>query len=50
LVATQFQLNWKKLEVTVEGGVLWGLAGRRWYPLQIVGIDEASRRKGQQRL
>jgi transposase len=32
----------------VEGAVLWGLAHRRWEPLHAIGIDEVSRRKGQQ--
>jgi transposase len=34
----------------VEGAVLWGLAHRPWKPLHLLGIDEVSRRKGQQYL
>lgn len=30
--------------------VLWGLQHRRWEPLHVIGIDEVSRRKGQQYL
>jgi transposase len=49
-VATHFRLNWKTVAATVEGAVLWGLAHRRWYPLHVLGVDEVSRRKGQQYL
>jgi transposase len=49
-VATHFRLNWKTVTAIVEGAVLWGLAHRRWYPLHVVGVDEVSRRKGQQYL
>jgi len=49
-VAVHFRLNWKTVEAIVEGAVLWGLAHRRWYPLHVLGIDEVSRRKGQQYL
>jgi transposase len=34
----------------VEGAVLWGLTHRGWHPLHVVGVDEISRRKGQQYL
>lgn len=30
--------------------MLWGLQHRRWEPLHVIGIDEVSRRKGQQDL
>jgi transposase len=49
-VAHHFRLNWKTIAAVVEGVVLWGLGHRRWYPLHIVGVDEVSRRKGQQYL
>jgi transposase len=49
-VAAHFQLNWKTVASVVEGAVLWGLAHRPWTPLHILGIDEVSRRKGQQYL
>ena len=47
-VAAHFHLNWKTVASVVEAAVLWGLAHRRWLPLHVVGIDEVSRRKGQQ--
>lgn len=49
-VAAHFQLGWKTVAACVEGAVLWGLAHRRWEPLHAIGIDEVSRRKGQQYL
>jgi transposase len=49
-VAAHFRLNWKTVASIVEGAVLWGLAHRRWQPLHVIGIDEVSRRKGQQYL
>jgi transposase len=49
-VAAHFQLNWKTVASVVEGAVLWGLAHRPWTPLHVIGIDEVSRRKGQQYL
>jgi transposase len=49
-VAEHFRLNWKTIAAVVEGTVLWGLAHRRWEPLHVIGIDEVSRRKGQQYL
>lgn len=49
-VAHHFRLNWKTIAAVVEGAVLWGLAHRRWDPLHVIGIDEVSRRKGQQYL
>ena len=49
-VATHFRVNWKTVASVVEATVLWGLAHRRWWPLHVVGIDEVSRRKGQQYL
>ncbi len=49
-VAAEYQLNWKTVASLVEAAVLWGLAHRRWEPLHIIGIDEVSRRKGQQYL
>jgi len=49
-VAAHFRLNWKTIEAIVDGAVLWGLAHRRWFPLQVIGLDEVSRRKGQQYL
>ncbi len=49
-VAEHFRLNWKTVAVVVESAVLWGLEHRRWEPLQVIGIDEVSRRKGQQYL
>ena len=49
-VAAHFRLNWKTVEAVVEGAVLWGLQHRRWDPLHVIGIDEVSRRKGQQYL
>ena len=49
-VAAHFRLNWKTVASVVEAAVLWGLAHRRWVPLHQVGIDEVSRRKGQQYL
>jgi len=49
-VAAHFRLNWKTVASVVEAVVLWGLAHRRWVPLHQVGIDEVSRRKGQQYL
>ncbi len=49
-VAAHFRLNWKTVASVVEAAVLWGLAHRRWEPLHQVGIDEVSRRKGQQYL
>ena len=49
-VAAHYRLNWKTVAQIVEATVLWGLAHRRWQPLQIIGIDEVSRRKGQQYL
>jgi transposase len=49
-VAAHFRLNWKTVASVVEAAVLWGLAHRRWGPLHQVGIDEVSRRKGQQYL
>ena len=49
-VAAHFRLNWKTVAAVVEGTVLWGLEHRRWHPLHVLGIDEVSRRKGQQYL
>lgn len=49
-VAAHLQLNWKTVAAVVEGAVLWGLAHRPWKPLHLLGIDEVSRRKGQQYL
>lgn len=49
-VAAHFHLNWKTVAAVVEGAVLWGLAHRRWHPLHLLGLDEVSRRKGQQYL
>jgi len=49
-VAAHFRLNWKTVATIVEGTVLWGLGHRHWYPLHVIGIDEVSRRKGQQYL
>ena len=49
-VADHFRLNWKTIAAVVEGAVLWGLEHRRWEPLHVIGIDEVSRRKGQQYL
>ena len=49
-VAQHFRLNWKTIATVVEGAVLWGLQHRRWAPLHVIGIDEVSRRKGQQYL
>lgn len=49
-VAAHFRLNWKTVASVVEGAVLWGLAHQRWQPLHVIGIDEVSRRKGQQYL
>jgi len=49
-VAAHFRLNWKTVEAVVEGAVLWGLAHRPWEPVHVLGIDEVSRRKGQQYL
>ena len=49
-VAAHFRLGWKTVAAVVEGAVLWGLDHRRWYPLHLIGIDEVSRRKGQQYL
>jgi len=49
-VATHFRLNWKTVGAVVEGAVLWGLAHRRWESVHVLGIDEVSRRKGQQYL
>lgn len=49
-VARHFHLNWKTVAAVAEGAMLWGLHHRRWFPLCIIGIDEVSRRKGQQYL
>ncbi len=49
-VAAHFRVGWKTVAGVVEGAVLWGLAHRRWLPLHVIGIDEVSRRKGQQYL
>ncbi len=49
-VAEHFRLNWKTVAAVVEGAVLWGLAHRAWRALHLVGLDEVSRRKGQQYL
>ncbi len=49
-VASHFRVNWKTVASVVEAAVLWGLAHRRWQPLHQVGLDEVSRRKGQQYL
>jgi transposase len=49
-VAAHFRLNWKTAASIVEGAVLWGMAHRRWQPLHVIGIDEVSRRKGQEYL
>ncbi len=49
-VAAHFRLIWKTVASVVEAVVLWGLAHRRWVPLHRLGIDEVSRRKGQQYL
>ena len=49
-VAHHFRLNWKTIATVVESAVLWGLQHRRWEPLHVIGIDEVSRRKGQQYL
>src|SRR5262249_18584007 len=48
--AHHFCLHWKTIATVVEGAVLWGLHHRRWAPLHVIGIDEVSRRKGQQYL
>src|SRR6266542_4154643 len=42
--------TWQTVGAVVEGAVLWGLAHRRWEPLHVLGLDEVSRRKGQQYL
>lgn len=47
-VAAHFHLNWKTVAAVVEGAVLWGLQHRPWKPLHRLGLDEVSRRKGQQ--
>lgn len=49
-VAAHFRLNWKTVAAVVEGAVLWGLQHRLWRPLHLLGLDEVSRRKGQQYL
>lgn len=49
-MAAPFRLHWKSVAVVVEGAVLGGLAPRPWKALHRVGIDEVSRRKGQQDL
>jgi transposase len=49
-VAAHFRVNWKTVATVVEAAVLWGLAHCRWRPLHVLGIDEVSRRKGQQYL
>jgi transposase len=49
-VAAHFRLNWKTVAAIVEGAVLWGLQYRPWRPLHLLGLDEVSRRKGQQYL
>ena len=49
-VSAHFRLNWKTVAAVVEGAVLWGLDHRRWHPLHLLGVDEVSRRKGQQYL
>jgi transposase len=49
-VAHHFRVNWKTIAAVVEGAVLWGLQHRRGDPLHVLGIDEVSRRKGQQYL
>jgi len=49
-VAAHFRLNWKTVAAIVEGAVLWGLQHRPWRPLHRLGLDEVSRRKGQQYL
>ncbi len=49
-VAAHFRVNWKTVASVVEAAVLWGLEHRRWRPLHVLGIDEVSRRKGQQYL
>jgi hypothetical protein len=49
-VAEHFRVNWKTIAAMVEGAVLWGLAHRPWNPLHLMGLDEVSRRKGQQYL
>lgn len=49
-VAAHFRLNWKTVAAVVEGAVLWGLEHRPWHALHVLGIDEVSRRKGQQYL
>lgn len=49
-VAAHFRLNWKTVASVVEATVLWGLAHHRAPRLRVIGIDEVSRRKGQQYL
>jgi transposase len=49
-VAAHFRLNGKPGAAAVEGAVLWGLAHRQWEPVHVLGLDEVSRRKGQQYL
>lgn len=49
-VAQHVRLNWKTVAAVVEGAVLWGLQHRPWRPLHWLGLDEVSRRKGQQAL
>jgi len=48
--AAHFGVNWKTVAVAVKRAVEWGLKHRPWKPLQVIGIDEVSRRKGQRYL
>jgi transposase len=43
-------VDWKTVATVVKRAVDWGLAHRVWKPLQVIGIDEVSRSKGQRYL
>ena len=48
--ATHYGVDWKTVATVVKRAVDWGLAHRVWKPLQVIGIDEVSRSKGQRYL
>ncbi len=45
--AEHFQTDWKTVAAAVKSAVAFGLRHRRWKPLHVLGIDEASRSRGQ---
>lgn len=46
-VARRFQVDWKTVVAVVRAAVEWGLGRRKIKPVRVLGVDEVSRKKGQ---